>query len=165
MFEGSLLKCKNEFQEKKIPFMANIFAEVAFRDDVSTALAHQVYVIADRMTYRQLLIVATVHRKEEIAFDTTKWNTSFTMCFIPGRSRAHVMTDELAGFMRELYALSRTGEDLLSYDRTSTVHHGSEQGVLTMLGRLVYELMRLDQIDVAELVSLKDEFVRITGIP
>ncbi len=53
IFEGVLLKAKNESQEKKIKYLGNLFANVAFRSDISTTEANFFLKTAEELSYRQ----------------------------------------------------------------------------------------------------------------
>lgn len=155
IFEGSLLKCKNEHQEKKLRYITNIFVNTSFRSDVSPEMANQVLLVAERLSYRQFCIIAVVQRHEEVDFDSRLWNKSSLLQFELGRSGNPQQPEELAVFFRDLYALSPERESLLSYGRESMiVAHGSETGSLTQFGTTCYQLMSLDEIDRVELTGL-----------
>ena len=50
--ESILLKSQREPEEKKIPYMGHLFAEVAFDPQISAQLAHQIIKTAEQLTYR-----------------------------------------------------------------------------------------------------------------
>ncbi len=54
LFEGVLLKTKNDHEEKKVKFIANIFANVVFRTDISIEEANYMLKTLNFITYRQL---------------------------------------------------------------------------------------------------------------
>jgi len=54
--ESILLKSQREAEEKKIPYMGNLFAAVAFDSQISPQMAHQIIKTAEQLTYRQLCI-------------------------------------------------------------------------------------------------------------
>jgi hypothetical protein len=66
IFEGTLLKSKNEHQEKKIKFIANIFANTAFYSEISTNEANHILQVAENMTYRQMCLLGLFERKTEL---------------------------------------------------------------------------------------------------
>ena len=55
--ENLVMKCQREPQEKKIPFMGYLLANLAFRDDISIDMAHQIIKLADELTFRQLCLL------------------------------------------------------------------------------------------------------------
>lgn len=63
IFEGVLLKSKNEHEEKKIKITANIFANIAFSSGFSLGEANQLLQIIDQLTYREICIMAMLRRK------------------------------------------------------------------------------------------------------
>jgi predicted transcriptional regulator len=57
LFEGVLLKSKSEHEEKKIPFFANLFSSVCFRQDVSSDEGNWFVQLLERLNYRHLNIL------------------------------------------------------------------------------------------------------------
>ena len=55
--ESILLKSQREPQEKKLPYMVNLLANIAFDEDIGTQLAHQVIKAAEQLTYRQFCML------------------------------------------------------------------------------------------------------------
>ena len=66
IFEGVLLKAKNEHEEKKIRIIGNIFANVAFVQAFSINEANHLLKIAENLTYRQFCVLALFERKKEL---------------------------------------------------------------------------------------------------
>lgn len=62
--ESVLLKCQREAEEKKIPYMAFLIANIAFESKISAGLAHQIVKTAESLTYRQLCIIKIAALKE-----------------------------------------------------------------------------------------------------
>jgi hypothetical protein len=60
LFEGVLMKCKNEFEEKKIKFISNIYKNVAFDSSVNPDNANQILNVVQQLSFRQLTILAMV---------------------------------------------------------------------------------------------------------
>lgn len=63
LFEGTLLKCANQFQEKKIRFVSKIFEKTIFDKSFSAETAHQLLVIVESLTYRKLCIISFYGRR------------------------------------------------------------------------------------------------------
>ncbi len=57
ILEGVLLKCQREHEQRKVQFIANIWANAAF-DTVSLEFLNRLIRIAEQLTYRQLVIIA-----------------------------------------------------------------------------------------------------------
>ena len=62
--ESVLLKSQREPEEKKLPYMAHLLANVAFDPQISAQLAHQVTKTAEQLTYRQLCILNVAAGKQ-----------------------------------------------------------------------------------------------------
>lgn len=60
VFEGILLKAKNEYQEKKLKYVSSIFVNASFDETVSADNVNQVLAIADKLTYRQLCLISLI---------------------------------------------------------------------------------------------------------
>lgn len=65
IFEGVLLKAKNEHEEKKAKILGNIFANIAFFPGFSVGEANHVLQIAQNLTYRGMCFLSLIKRKEQ----------------------------------------------------------------------------------------------------
>jgi len=65
IFEGVLLKAKNEHEEKKAKILGNIFANIAFYRGFSVGEANHLIRIANDLTYRGMCIIALIARKDQ----------------------------------------------------------------------------------------------------
>ena len=65
VWESTLLKSQREAEEKKLPYMAHLLANLAFNTEISAAMAHQMTKAAESMTYRQLCILQLSATKEK----------------------------------------------------------------------------------------------------
>lgn len=70
LFEGVLSKCKNEYQEKKLKYISNIFISSAFDESISGQTANQILIATESMSFRKLCILA-LYGKRELGFDVT----------------------------------------------------------------------------------------------
>lgn len=66
IFEGVLLKAKNDHEEKKAKILGNIFANVAFINGFSVGEANHLLQIANDLTYRGMCFLALIERKCQI---------------------------------------------------------------------------------------------------
>lgn len=64
--ESILLKCQREPQEKKIPYMGYLIANLAFESDTTADKAHLVIKTADELTYRQLCLLSIANQAHEL---------------------------------------------------------------------------------------------------
>ena len=57
VLENILLKSQREPEEKKLPYMANLLANIAFDSTISAEMAHQITKTAGELTFRQLCVL------------------------------------------------------------------------------------------------------------
>ena len=72
VWESVLLKAQRDAEEKKLPYMAHLFANLAFDSDISAPMGHQMAKAAEAMTYRQFCILRLSAIKEN--FDLRNQN-------------------------------------------------------------------------------------------
>lgn len=65
LFEGVLIKCKNEYQEKKIKYVSNIYSNAVFDSTLSSENANQILNVAEGLSYRKMCIMSLLIVKEE----------------------------------------------------------------------------------------------------
>lgn len=64
ILEGTLLKAKAEHEERKLPFLANLLANIAFDDTLTAEAANHLLMMYERLTYRKLCILALLHLRD-----------------------------------------------------------------------------------------------------
>jgi hypothetical protein len=60
--ESLLLKAQREPEERKLPYIANLIASIAFDSAIDVAMAHQLLRFASELSYRQYCILALATR-------------------------------------------------------------------------------------------------------
>jgi hypothetical protein len=65
IFEGVLLAAQREYEEKKIKFEGNLFANIVFDPKIDRASANFLLRVAQMLSYRQLCIVALFVQQEK----------------------------------------------------------------------------------------------------
>lgn len=55
--ESVLLNSQREAEERKLPYMAHLFASITFDPSISAEMAHQIIKAAEQLTFRQLCIL------------------------------------------------------------------------------------------------------------
>lgn len=154
LFEGVLLTCRSTFEEKKLPFIANIFANAPFLD-VSPETVHFVIQLAERVTFQELCVAALVGRKRELGFDTSLLKTD-----------SHLTRDQLFGkapisdLQRRQTSITRA-VGAIGGNYPGMLHgHDEESGFgtykLTDLGETVFRLMGLDEVPIADLEPMME---------
>lgn len=146
LYEGILIKAKNEFQEKKIKHVGAIFANCIFTKDVTPEDVNHLLSAVEKLTYRKLRIIALYGKKEyifperNIMKDPYIWydNISFSLS-----TRA---------VLQDIFELGNFG--IIDFQRLHVTDHLSltpERFQLTDLGEQYFELMGLDEISPQEM--------------
>ena len=144
--ENVLLKSQREPEEKKLPYMANLFANISFDPTTSSEMAHQIIRTAGELTYRQLCLLRLAMVKDKFDLRGSDYR---------GRG----------SFTKELYQVLY--ECLGLYSR-GYVNFGSEvlfgptdvkpaSMTLQGLGTDTYNLMGLQDIPQAEIVPIAEQ--------
>lgn len=60
ILEGTLLVAQKEYEERKLQYIANLYANIAFNKDISREIADRLIKISSELTYRQLMIMSAV---------------------------------------------------------------------------------------------------------
>ncbi len=142
ILEGVLLRCKNEHEERKLKYIGNIYANVAFMPEVDIANANWLLQTARRLTYRQLCIISLIERKDNRSFSKTpSWGPK----------------DGDPGFEREFKDLKSS---FLAVDPNRP---GAEVGRdfvfgLNRSGKFLYALMSMNEIPEEDLRELAPRF-------
>ncbi len=63
VLENVVLKIQRESEEKKTPYIAKIFENTVFEQEVSADLSHKIIKSAEQLTYQQLCILSMVGRR------------------------------------------------------------------------------------------------------
>jgi len=149
ILEGVLFKCKNEHEEKKLKLVSNIYANVAFRPDVSASGANWLLRKAEELTYRQLCILAIVEQKDVPYTRGPSWGP----------------LDDDPAFEMEYKGLSDMLVRTESSDDAARGHYnflGEATPVigLSRIGKFCYEVMGLSEIPEDDLRELALHFPR-----
>lgn len=137
IYEGVLLKAKNEHEEKKAKLLANLFANTAFHSEVTPAVANYFLKMAERLTYRQLCLLAFIGKTG--TFDAQQLRT-------------------LLHHWPELQVLRREEMDLHNSDLgTFGLLGGSGpwSDKLSRMGKSFYEVLGLDEMPTDDMEELK----------
>lgn len=75
VLEGILLKARDEYEEKKLPYYSNLIAQMAFDPSWSYQRLNAMIRMFEQLSYRQLQLMALAMQKEGI--DTSQWDVKF----------------------------------------------------------------------------------------
>lgn len=158
LFEGIMIKCKDQFQEKKISYISKIFEKTAFDPTISANTANQILVMSEAFTYRKFCVIAFFGRKHEfyvgsLMKEVYSWypNANFTV--------------ELELLKQDIYELINLGvidqKNWMVITRAEVIPAVFE---LTKIGEVIFDILGLDTIPkddldpIYEELKYKDEF-------
>lgn len=142
ILEGVLFKCKNEHEEKKLRFISNIFANVAFMEEVSPEQANWLLQKAQELTYRQLCIIALIEQKDNKG---VSWGPK------DGDPAFQIEYEQIDYMLARDYS----PDSVRSYEETG---EGLWVIGLSRIGKFCYEVMGLNEIPEDDLQKLKPRF-------
>ena len=148
LLEGVLLQAANSYQERKLRHLGAIFPNLATRPDVSPADGHWLSRLADRLTWRQLELLAVFANPQEerlIMRDVEHDQTGHRLP-TPGLREE---VEELGNL--GLLGITNTHEETVRAGHTMDTMSGlwsapMARWRLTEQGRLLVEIARLDDV-------------------
>jgi hypothetical protein len=155
IFEGVLLKAKNEHEEKKTKIMGNIFANIAF-SQVSAGEANHLLQITENLTYREMCILSLIKRKDEISGIRLR-GISDGEVYDAGDSVTLDFSTEKVSVLQQAYELCNHGLMICSTGKGDmakgdmAILWGAysvipDELLLTVAGHKFYEILGLDDI-------------------
>ncbi len=145
LLESVLLKARDSFEEKKVRHLGLFYANLVFAADVSPQTAHLLLKLFERITYRQLCLIALVGQRGTIDFEALR--------------RPDQVDPEVEALKREEMELHLT--DIGTIGLLSSV--GSWTDELSLLGKLMYDLAGLQELESADKTTL-ESIIRSVGV-
>lgn len=150
VFEGILIKAKNEHEENKIQYLGELYANIAFDNTVNKDFANQLLSIAERLTFQQLRIISLLHPDRKIA---NMRKEDYSNC--KGMKRETLST------LLDIYELYRMSVVYLLRPKSSTpttfLSYGDIEPAnmhLNYMGKVLYDLMDLSRIPNQEIMEI-----------
>lgn len=140
LFEGILLKSKNEYQEKKLKYISNIFVNAVFDKTLSIDNINQILNITNQLTYRQICIISLIGKNftNEFELRTEENRGNFN----------EIATEELVFLLDEARNLHKIGI-MRSKDRMGINNYTDPAPAgfcLTRLGFRIFQFMGLAEM-------------------
>lgn len=137
ILEGTLLKSRSEYEEKKIPFYANFLANMNLDSSISFETGNTLLRIIEQISYRQISILAYCESVESI--DTDKWAVSF-------------LRNQMLGKYQDLYSeiMDLYNKQLLQQAGIEGLGMTAKSMKLSQLGKLFYSLLNLEMVNVED---------------
>ena len=147
-----MLHAASAYQERKVPYIGFLWASLLFRPDLSLDYAHVLLRLADRVSYRQLQVIAFLAENagsEGLSRLQTKREEEGHWSFSNGLAveLAELGDLSLFGFRQEDGSVPRPAGTYGGGDPESLNLHVF---ALTPLGKDVYDLMELQRIPAEE---------------
>ncbi len=136
ILEGVLLTAQKEYEEKKLKYLGNMYANLPFSDTVNSRMANMLIKIASELTYRQYVELYVVKMFQNATYDAAVKKD-------PYESLAGIQTMTIATEIFDLYrrTLIHSSEALLDAAAINP-----SKLTLVGYGSLMYELMELNEI-------------------
>lgn len=140
IFEGVLLKARDQHEEKKLVYFGYFYANVAFRVDVPFSLANYFIKTANALSYRQFVLLRHIADSGDEAFNAE-----------PIRGRRHSMPDLTALMKEEMELLSPASFG--GYGLLTGIT--SYMDVVSKLGQTFIELFNLRLVPTGDIRELR----------
>ena len=134
ILEGTLFAAQREYEEKKLPYLANLYANINFDSTINRQMANQLIKIASDITYRQMVILCVIGAYQtNRALLPTRRESKFNG--IDGCDRISIATE-----IFDLYRRSLLFSKELFFDAPGFI---PAQLKISGMGALLYNLMEL----------------------
>lgn len=148
IMEGVLIKVRDEYEEKKLQFMAKLITNICFDESISLAKANFLIKLVEKLTYEQLCIIRYFN---DIKRSKLNWGHSFsTHDELNKFNDINSSTEELI-VLKLIDAMRTTGGTILSV-------------ALSKLGCDVYCLLNLENIDIRDINEVHRKFEEVKQI-
>lgn len=138
ILEGTILAAQRENEEKKLPYMANLYANIVFDESVSRPMANQLIRLAMEITYRQFVILSIIGKSTYNILDTKLKDTPFR-----GFDNFNDMS-----IAAEIYDLYRRSILISSEAILDAGSFTPSLLVMNGMGELLYNLMELKTMEI-----------------
>ena len=147
ILEGTLFAAQRENEEKKIPYLASLYANINFDSTVDRNMANQLIRIASDLTYRQLVIMRVIgaYQTEDLQGAPSRRNTPYKV--LSGYDNISIAT--------EIYDLYRRSLVFSQSVILNAAGINPSKLEISGIGALIYNLMDLPHMpynDLAERV-------------
>lgn len=150
IFEGVLLKAKNEHEEKKTKILGNIFANTAFLPGFSVGEANYLLRVTENLTYKQICLMSLIKRKNEIKGIKLR-NKGYQQEY-----ETNKMSYETMSLLQQAYEMYNLGlvvcaakpseSESIFWSMTEWLDVTPSHLVLTSIGKRYHQVMGLDDI-------------------
>ena len=154
IFEGVLLKAREEHQAKKLSLYSNFFANLCFDETINLEHAHFLLSLLERLTYRQLVILAYISDGKHI--QTSRWDALFKVANTSELIRYYDFYSEYV----DLYNIRLVTQT----NKMPGFALGMSQTKISEMGIKIAELLELNSIPQEDIKNIKAYFDAIAVI-
>lgn len=143
IFEGVLIKAKNEHEERKLIYLGSIFANAAFMPKISVYEVNHILNTSSNLTYTQLCAISLIYRKKILGIELEEIDYGIT----ENEKRLSYISALSISIRQEIYQLYQYG--LIDMENTALLSWHDiipNKLTLTPLGERYYEIMSLNKI-------------------
>ena len=134
ILEATLLTAQKECEEKKLPYLANLYANINFDSTINREMANQLIKVASDLSYRQLVILYVIG-----AYQTH----SNLIPFRRNKPFNNINGYEKISIATEIYDLYRKGIVYTDNVILGVANINPSQLTINGIGALIYNLMEL----------------------
>ena len=158
IYEGTLLAAQRSYEERKVPFVGYLMANIAFERNVDRRSANWLIKTAQELTWTQLVLLSIVGQRDNLSLpDVQVGNHGRSWC----SWGVHAELLNLAYGQRELILSEqrRAPDRKLPVPNLNAPGHGFNlrEHVLTAGGQLCYSMMSLDRIGSSEVEDVMND--------
>lgn len=136
ILEGVLLTAQKEYEEKKLKYLGNLYANLPFNETVDSRMANMLIKIASELTYRQYVILYVVNMFQNPAYDAVVKKEPYES--LSGFKTMTIATEVFDLYRRTLVHSSEALLDAAAINPSKLT--------LVGYGSLMFELMELNEI-------------------
>lgn len=136
LLEATLVSAQREYEERKLPYLAKLYANIVFDSSISRPIANYLIKLSSEISYRQIIIIQMIGYAQKIA-DSLEIRENRTSGIVEGLENVAIAT--------EIYDLYRKGIIFSKQIILDVVAVNPINLELGGYGALIYNLMELDQ--------------------
>lgn len=154
LYEGTLIKAKNEFEEKKIELISSVFANSIFTDNINPHDANHILNLVAALSYRKLCIIAFYKRRKEFT-QVKLLSKPFVYYSDASFSLGTMIISQDVFELREQGILDAgQGNNLLAIDKT---HLTPSEIEISAIGELYAQIIDFNDIDREDIMQIMTE--------
>ncbi len=137
LLEATLIAAQREYEERKLPYLAKLYANIGFDASISRPIANYLIKLSSEITYRQIIIIQMLGFAQKI---------SNSLEIRENRTEGTVHGLENVGIATEVFDLYRKGIIFSKYIILDVAAVNPRNLELGGYGALLYNLMECDKL-------------------